>query len=339
MAKPKQIPLSKIVEALLDEDKPFPPLYLHRFSDMEDADITRLKKIWNNVPVWRRQALMEDIEELGDSDYILSFEALALFALHDDDPKVREIAIRSLWDYDSRDAIKPFIDILENDPVMEVKAAAASALGKFIYLGEIEEIPQKIFNNIENLLLKKINSSEAQLIRRRALEAMGFSSRKEVTNLINTAFQSDNAEWKASALLAMGRSANEGWIPQIKSMLDSDNSELRYEAVRSAGELEAKICIPDLVILLDDDEEDISLAALWSISQIGGKGIQEILEKRLEDARTEDKAEFIESALENLEFTNSTSLFSLLDYSAEGDDLDEIDDEIFGFDWEDDNED
>lgn len=335
MAKQKQIPINKIIESLLDENKPFPPSYLHRFSDMEEKDINRLEKIWHKVPVWRRQSLIEDIEELGDSDYVLSFENFVLFALNDSDPKVREIAIRSLWDYESREAIKPFINMLENDPVVEVKAAAAGALGKFVYLGEIEEIPQKIFNEIETLLLNKINSSEPLLVRRRALEAMGYSSREEIPALIKTAFQSDNNEWKASALLAMGRSANERWIPQIKSMLESDIPELRYEAVRSAGELEAKTCVPALVKLLDDDDDDITLAALWSLSQIGGKGIREILEKRLEDALTEDEADFIESALENLDFTEDTSRFSLLDYSAEGEGLDDLDDEIFDFDDED----
>jgi HEAT repeat protein len=335
MSKPKQIPISKIIEALLDKDTLFPPAYLHRFSDIEDADIDKLRKIWNDVPVMRRQTIMDDIEELGESDYVLSFENFGLFALHDEDPKVRETAIRCLWDYDSRVAMRQFIQMLENDPVTEVKAAAALALGKFIYLGEIEEIPEKVFNDIEKLLLNKINSSDSVLIRRRALEAMGFSSRKEVVKLIETAFKSENDDWKATALFAMGRSADERWIPQIKSMLTSDNPALRYEAARSAGELEAKSCLPILVKLLDDEDDDISTAALWSLSQIGGPGIQEILEKRLEDAQGEDEAEFIESALENLEFTDSSTIFSLLDYSAEGDDLDDNDeDEYFDFDEE-----
>jgi HEAT repeat protein len=338
MVKPKQIPFSKIIEALLNTDVPFPPAFLHRFSDIEDVDLNRLKKIWKDVPAWRRQTLMEDLEELGDSDYVLSFESLGLFALQDEDPKVREIAIRSLWDYDSRIAMRHFMTMLETDPVTEVKAEAALALGKFIYLGEIEEIPEKIFNDIENLLLNKIKSNEAEIIRRRALEAMGFSSRKEVALLINNAFASENDDWKASALLAMGRSADDRWIPQIKSMLTSDNSTLRYEAARSAGELEGKACLPELVKLLDDDEDDVSAAALWSLSQIGGKGIQDILEKRLEDAQSEDEAEFIETALENLEFTDSTSLFSLLDYSAEGDELDDLDEDIFDYDEIDDED-
>ncbi|MEN6394421.1 MAG: HEAT repeat domain-containing protein [Anaerolineaceae bacterium] len=329
MEKRKQISLSKIIEALLDENTPFPPSYLYRFSDLEQKEIDRFKKIWNKVPVWRRQALMDDIEELGDSDYVLSFEAFALFALHDEDPIVREIAIRSLWDYDSREAIKPLIEALQHDPVTEVKAAAASALGKFVYLGELDEIPPKAFHESENLLLEKIESNEPLVIRCRALEAMGYSSHEAINDIIQNAYQSENIEWKASALSAMGKSANDYWIPHVKSMLDSEVRQLRYEAAKSAGELEAKSCIPGLVLLLDDADTDISMAALWSLSQIGGKGIREILEKRLEESLTDDEADFIESALENLEFTDNPSLFSLLEYSAAGDEFDDIDDDFF----------
>jgi HEAT repeat protein len=56
-----------------------------------------------------------------------------LFALDDDDPKVRQIAIRSLWDYDNRTAMKRFMYMLENDPDTQVKAAACISFRK-IYL-------------------------------------------------------------------------------------------------------------------------------------------------------------------------------------------------------------
>lgn len=335
MAKSKQIPFNDVLKALLDEKNPFFPALTHRFSDLEDKEIDQLKKIWDRVPVWRREALLEDVEELGESDYTLSFENFCLFALKDEDPKVREVAIRSLWDYDSQNAMRQFIDMLNNDPAVEVKAAAASALGKFVYLGEIEEIPEITLKDIENLLLKTIDSTQALIIRRRALEAMGFSSRKEVPKLITTAFESGNVEWKNTALFAMGRSADERWIPQVKSMLSSDNNDLRYEAARSAGELESKICVPGLMALLDDDDESIVSAAIWSLSQIGGEGVQDILHKLLEEANNDDDTEYIESALENLDFTESTSLFSLMDYSGEEDDLEDMDDEIFDFDDED----
>ncbi|MBN1538105.1 MAG: HEAT repeat domain-containing protein [Anaerolineales bacterium] len=331
----KQIPFGDVLKALLDEDTPFSPTLTHRFSDLETEDMDHLKKVWGKVPVWRRQSLMVDIEELGERDFTLSFENFCLFALNDDDPKIREFAIRSLWDYDNRDAMRQFIDMLENDPVIEVKAAAALGLGKFVYLGEIEEIPEETFKEIEDLLLNTYNNSKSLIIRRRALEALGFSSRKEVAKHINTAINTDSVEWKSTALFAMGRSADERWIPQINAMLTNDNNEIRYQAARAAGELEAKVCTPELVNLLDDDDKEISLAAIWSLSQIGGEGIQEILEKYLEEAKTDDEAEFLESALDNLEFTNSTSLFSLLDYSAEGDDLDEWEDELFDFDEDD----
>jgi HEAT repeat protein len=123
----------------------------------------------------------------------------------------------------------------------------------------------------------------------------------------------------------MGRSANERWIPQVKRMLDNPSPTIRLEAVRAAGELEDKSSFPRLMDMInDDDDEEICLAAIWSLSQIGGEGVRELLEKAYEDSADDEIRDFIESALDNLAFTEDLDLFSLMDLP--GIDAEELED-------------
>lgn len=234
------VPIKKIIEALLNLDLPFLPQYLYRLSDINPDDLELIKASWSKISLRRRQALMEDIEELGEKDPLLDFDALCRFALSDEDPQVRELAIRTLWDYEDRDLADLFVQLMDKDSSPEVRAAAASGLGRFVYLGEIEEIPEKMLHKIEEHLLKKCKGSDTSLVRRRALESLGYSCRDEVPPLIENAYYSGNDEWLVSALFAMGRSANENWKTLVQSMIDHDFPPVRQEAVRAAGELEFK---------------------------------------------------------------------------------------------------
>src|SRR5690554_40516 len=140
MAQTEEITFREVIDALLNVDVPFHPRYLYRLSDLNNEEVKMLEEVWQQVPVWRRQALLQDVEAMGERDMVLSFEALARFSLRDSEPGVRLPAIRALWDFEEPDLIDTFIEILENDQDVDVRAAAATALGKYVYLGEIEEI-------------------------------------------------------------------------------------------------------------------------------------------------------------------------------------------------------
>ena len=101
--------------------------------------------------------------------------------------------------------------ILSSDKDASALAEAASALGKFVQLGELEELPKKTQRRIEDALFEKINSEDDANVRRQALEAIGYSSRLEVATFIELAFHREDPDWQASALLAMGRSSDERW--------------------------------------------------------------------------------------------------------------------------------
>jgi HEAT repeat protein len=319
MSASVNITLKQLLDAMLDVDKPFHPRYLYRLSDLSPEEMAELEKEWVKIPSWRRQAIMEDVEELGDSDSLLSFEALSRYALHDSDPKVRELALRTLWEYEVVDLIPEYLEIVITDPDPGVRAAAASALGQYIYLGEIEELREQTWHAIEDRLLDVTHGNDSPEVRRRALESLGFSSREEVPVLIEQAYRSGDEDWLVSSLYAMGRSASQTWAPLVTSMLESESDEVRYEAVRALGELEVKSAVPRLKQLLLDEDDDVRLAAIWSLSQIGGEGVRELIETLYEEAEDDEEAEFIETALDNLAFTEDMNLFDLLDISEDED--------------------
>ena len=324
MLQPAQISLQQLVDALLDVDTPFNPRYLYRFSDLEPAEITELARSWPQVPAWRRQAVMEDLEKLGEADSLLSFDAICVYTLTDADPNVRELALRSLWEYDLPEVVPSLLLLLQSDDATNVRAAAASALGKYVYLGELEELNEKVLHEIEDILIEKVRGSDAMIVRRRALEALGFSSRKEVPALIETAYSSGKEDWLISSLFAMGRSANQKWGSRLLKMLDSDSPEVRIEAVQALGELEIKEARPRLLELLQDDNVELRMSSAWSLSQIGGEGVRLALEALYEMTDNEEDAEYIATALDNLAFTDEMAdlpLFDLLDDDEDDDDL------------------
>jgi HEAT repeat protein len=314
------IGFQELIDDLLEGEIPLNPRYLYRFSDLVEAEINLLKQAWSDIVEWRRQALLEDLEALFATDTLLSFEAICRIALEDSNPQIRFLAMRSLQEYEVVDLIPTFIQIMMEDKDEEIRAMAAINLGKYVYLGEVDTISKDKQRHIEDKLLQVAHSSDSSLVRRKAVEALGYSSNQQVPKLIKAAYQSGKPEWIASALFAMGRTIDPRWQSEIETMLDSAVSEIRFEAIRAAGELEISSARFKLINCLDASESEIRMAAVWSLARIGGEGIQAIFEILLQQAEVEEEIQIIEDALEHLIFTQS--LDSL-------DDFDGIDPDIY----------
>ena len=311
---PTSLPLQKLLDALLDTDQPLHPRFLYRLSDLEPAEIKHLKEAWPRLPQWRRQALLEDIEEIGSTDTLLDFGAFCRLTVEDEDARVRLLAVRVLWDYQDNTLIPLWLEMLKTDPDAEVRAAAATALGLYVYLGEIEELPEKTLHNLEDHLLQVLQGNDETHVRRCALEALGFSTRPEIPALIETAYASTDKDWIVSALFAMGRSSDHKWQPKVLAMLEHKLPVIRSEAARAAGELEMTQAAPILVDLLKDPDDTTRAHSIWSLSQIGGEGVREILEQMVEETEDEDELTLLEEALENLTANESLGLLPLLDF-------------------------
>lgn len=319
----KEVSFKQVIASLLDDQKPFPPAYLQRFSDLSPADFQEIKSVWERITPERRVNLMEDLENLVDVETLVDFSDLSRFALNDSIPSVRAAAIRMLWEVQDNKLIPTFLSIMEKDTDEIVRATAATALGQYVYLGELEELPPAALSRIEDALIKKVNGSDTPLVRRRALESLGFSSRHEVPPLVRRFFNSAENDWIASALYAMGRSADPQWEQAVLGSILSPEPDIQLEAVRAAGALEfssARQPLLDLLETADELDDEVRAAVIWSLSQIGGEDVRTALEKLYEETEDEEELDFIDQAMENLEFNEGLGNLDLLTVSPEGED-------------------
>jgi len=217
--------------------------------------------------------------------------------------------------------LSQIIHMLEADEDENVRAVCASTMGKFVYLGEIEELSEGVREEVIDCLLRVAKGSDSTQVQRRALEALGFASSKEVPKLIDAALKRQDTDWLVSALFAMGRTYDKRWNPKVISMLDHQIPSVRFEAARAAGELEVSDAAEQLVDLLNDSDDDVRLASAWSLSQIGGEGVREALEKLLKSTRNHEEAGLIQDALDNLMFNEEMELFGLMEFDEDDNDF------------------
>jgi HEAT repeat protein len=325
------INLRQVIEALLDDNRMLSVNFLPRFSDLEPVDLHQLKEAWSRIQPDRRLALLIELEDLAEIDTLVNFDAIGEFALADPDARVRAAAIRLLWEDQDPQLIPIYIQLMEEDEDEQVRAAAAGALGLYVYLGELEEIPEDEKTLFESKLLQVMASSESSDIRRNALTSLGYSGREEVPALIQAAFDTGDRHWVASSLQAMGRSVDQRWTKAVLSKIDHPITEIQYEAVRSAGHLEIKAARQPLLRMIEEPDEvtdEVRTAAIWSLSQIGGEDVRALIENLIDESEDDDVTEYLESALENLEFTDGFPLFDMFDFDKDSpDNIVDLDDE------------
>jgi HEAT repeat protein len=318
------LPFQKVLDVLLDESKDIPWRYLTEFSDIDPASLQSLLEAWPRISPRRKLLLLDQLNALANEDTLVSFDDLGRSLLRDDDPQVRIRAIRLLVECEDARLVPTYIEMLTRDSDINVRIEAATILGIFVQLGEFEDIPANVHHQIENVLLEVLNGEDEPAVRRRALEALGFSSRDEVPVLIESSFNRQDPDWQASAIFAMGRSNDERWTDPVLRMIVSEDHRIRLAAVQAAGELELKLARPLLLRLLEEEFHDaIAGAAIWSLSQIGGEDVRIYLQNLLDNVEDDDQAAFLEEALDNLAFTEDMASFDML--ALDADEFDELD--------------
>ena len=317
-----------VLTRLRDTSQPVPTASLYHLSDLTKEDRTALEAVWPAMSTERRQAIIQDLQEIAEANFEVSFDEVFKLALEDESPEARAVAIRALWESEDPALMAPFIDYMLHDPDPVVRAAAASALGRYVYLGELEELPAAQVKRVEAVLLDVIHGDDELEVRRRALEALAFSNQPELAALITEAYASDELSMRVSAVFAMGRTGDSQWAATVTEELESSEPEMRFEAVRAAGELELTDSASQLVELTSDDDQQVSEAAIWSLGQVGGEVARRALTELLEQAEDDETRDFIDEAIENLEFTNEIAEFSLLEFGPDDDDPLDLDDEL-----------
>jgi HEAT repeat protein len=270
---------------------------------------------WDQLPAEARRAIVTRMFELVEESFELDFNDLFRHCLTDADATVRYYAIEGLWEDERADLVAPLLRIVAQDPESNVRAAAASALGRFLFMCECEELDPHhgatIREALEQIVLDR---SQPVAVARRALESLAHINDERIRGLIDWAYEQGDEELRVSAIFAMGRSAEPAWALTVLEELNSTSLAIRYEAARACGEIQIKQAVEPLIALTDSRDRDIQLAAIWSLGQIGGDRAREALDA-LADGSDEGLAEAALEAVEELEF--STRDLALLEHDAD----------------------
>lgn len=317
-----------VLDHLPDSKKEIPQSHLKYYSDLDPKSLRLFLDVWRGVKPPRKLILLDRLLSHLDSDMLVSYEEIGHALLDDADGEVRARAIRLLAESDDPELAAALMEIFLNDADLAPRLEAATLLGEFILLGELEKLNGELQGKIEDALIAVIRSDDNPTLRKRALEALSYSSRPEIAALIESAFERADPAWVASALRAMGRSHDERWNEIVLSKLLDDEPRIRFAAVEAAGELNIQEAGPILIQILEDEEEeddDIAAASIWTLSQIGGDEARIYLVNLIEKTEDEDLIEYLEDALENLDFNEELNKFDLLSLDDE-DDIDEDED-------------
>jgi HEAT repeat protein len=227
------------------------------------------------------------LESLLDSDEPwIDHGAIFLQFLDDQDPEVRITALRGLWYSPDPSLIDQLIEMANQDPSPKVRAEAVSALGIYVYQGELadygfdwgpmteilreDELPEADFVRVKDFLLRVFAEKDRPLDERRfAIEALGFLSDPEVTDLVEEAYNRPEREMKTSALFAMGRSGLVYWTDILARELYNAEHDIQLEAIRAVGEIGLTELGEDLWRLTYAEDREIMLEAIEALGQSG----------------------------------------------------------------------
>lgn len=290
------------IDALLDtlgnESNPLSAAAIYRLSGLSEDDENAVAEVWPHIPVERRWSLLTQLNETSEANFEVDFTSVARLALDDPDGGVRRRAIACLWEVKKPWLLDRLMTILEEDEATEVRAEATSALGRFILMGEFDELSPEHSTHVEDRLLEVFQEpAEALDVRRRALESLAYSSREVVCELIEEAYHDVDQQMRVSAVFAMGRNADSRWRTHVLHELNNPEQEMRYEAAHAAGELMLEDAVPALVELTYNHDVELRTTAIWSLGEIGGPEARRALNEAALMSENEDLLEVIDDAL------------------------------------------
>ncbi len=292
---------TRALEQVLSPDYEVDRIDLAALSNLSQTQLAQLQAVWQDISLERQHDLVAALLEKSEDRFDLTFNDIFSWLLQDEDARLRSLAIEGLWEDDNVRQITPLIGLLRTDPAPAVRAAAALSLGRFVLLGELEEIASQAAARVENALRQAYTVDEYEVtVRRRALESLAYSGQDDIEAYIQEAYESDDHDMQVSAVFAMGRNANRRWRPLVLADLASSDDAIRFEAVRAAGELRLKSAVSELIAIAGENDVELRDSAIWSLGQIGGQQAQRAL-RAFTKSDDEDLREAAQEGLAELE--------------------------------------
>ena len=278
------LPVEEAIAHLSDSEKPLRSSSLTELSNLNAPELALFEKTWKTIEPKRRRQIIFRLVELAEDNFELDFDNILKRRLKDEDADIQSKAIEGLWESEDTSLIEPFVKLLAPENAEKVQAAAATALGKFAMLAELDKLRPKHKTSVCHALLSVIEDANRPLeVKRRALEAAAALSLPQMEKAIARAYQSGLPSLKTSAIFAMGKNCDLRWLPILIRELSNTDAEIRYEAANACGELGEKEATPYLSELTTDPDIDVQLAAIQALGKIGGPDAKDSLERCLTD--------------------------------------------------------
>lgn len=294
--------LRALLAKIIDETRPVRSIDLTDLSDLARSEMGPFLEAWAALDASRRFELVTTLVEQAEVNIHLNFHAILRTFLRDPDARIRRLAIEGLWEDERTNLITPLVGLLQDDPETEVRAAAATSLGRFMLLGALGEIADELARVAEEALhLTWYRAGEPVEVRRRALESLAYSSMPELPALIQNAYFDESELMRQSALFAMGRSTDRRWARLVMAELSSPEPAMRFEAATAAGEMALREAVQTLIRRLDDPDGGVREAAAAALGKIGGPAAKRALQA-LARSGDEALAQAAEDALDELDF-------------------------------------
>jgi HEAT repeat protein len=293
--------LAEYIDELRDPDHQVTSTSLAQLSGLLGEELEELRARWAELPVERRQEIMNRLAELAEDDVETDFYAVFFIAMSDAEAAVRERAVLSLWETDDRTAIPKLAHLLDSDPADEVRAAAAIALGHFSALADARKLVSRDVDRVFQALKSALeDDDEPVAVRRRTLESIAPFRLPEVHTWIQWGYDQAEPLLRQSSVYAMGRNGDPRWLPAVYDEFDSEDPAMRYEAVGAARELGETESLPYLAEMVEDLDTQVSLAALQAIATIGGAQARQMLQGFAASGEDQVQREAAQEALEAL---------------------------------------
>ena len=280
------LPIEEIIADLASIEQPLRNSKLVDLSNLNSEELGLLKQAWASIEPKRRRQIIYRLVDLAEDNVELDFDGVFRNCLKDQDAEVRGKAVEGLWESEDTSLINPFINLLEQDSSENVQVAAATALGKFAMLAELNKLRSCHTSKICETLLAVISDENRGVrVRRRALEAVAPLSCPQVGKTLREAYHSHSHKLRISAIYAMGRNCNRSWLPVLLEELSNADTEIRYEAAGACGELREEEAVPYLMKLTGDPDVDVQVAALQALGKIGGSEAERCLQQYLRNPK------------------------------------------------------
>lgn len=295
--------ITNSLHQLCDGTSPLSRSQLYMLSDLSRDELRLFSERWPTIATTRRRQIVEALVQIAEANFTVDFNAIFRIGLLDQDADVRAQCVGGLWEDRNPGLVDALVDLLVSDPSILVRGAAATALGRFVLMAELEELEEEMGRRVVQALWGVIeDEKEALEPRRRAVESISYSGAAGVEDLIARAYQDSVEKMRISAIFSMGRSAHTAWGPTVLGELGSANPEMRFEAARACGELELREAVPNLIGMIGDKDREVQQAAISALGKIGGNEARRALRLCCE-SEDEVIAAAGEEALSELELT------------------------------------